>query len=575
MKRARVLGLVSCVVVSSVGCVAAQEKSTSSADHLDQGPPAFECVSPLGTEVVKHIWATDERAGTVPRSLLYTSKNAVRGPFVDAKQIFSAMAGLIESARYEADLETYEWGAMTFNLDRAVLARDAGIMIANPDGPVPESVVDPTALLLGGIVRLEDRLHAEAAAGTVAALPVKVHIAIDGPHRNSPAKSSLGRPAVQKARALHKQLSALGIDPAFVEVHVGPWERVAGSLHSKLLVVDGYRSIVTGANPQATQLLGWSWHDTGYGVIGDGGRAMQAAFDDTWSALKEARSCSLDNFDPDAQTGFTCDLVATSLVHHPAVASPEIDTDAEVAGSCVPVVAATRREIGWATIDPRDVTTPQDRAFIGLLSGAGGIVRMQTPNLNAPLAKDALIEALGRGVNVRLILSLGFNDGSERAGLSIGGQTLIDAGGSNEDTLRDIYSRIGPDRCQRLEVRFYSREGSRPAFRQEGGWATHTKYLSVDNQLVMVGSANQDNASWVVARESNFVIDSATTTQAFDAAVFDSDWRLSIPVKRWAQQVLDGTVTKEGGAPLPPEELATLLAGDPTGWARTILDACP
>ncbi len=564
------------ISILTLGCSAGPEEIARSTDNLDQGPPTYPCASALGTEVTKHVWPADDGAGTVPRALLHTSRNVLSGPYVDAKEIWSEMGALIESARYEVDLETYEWGALFFELDRDVLARDAGTIIANPKTETPPSVDDPTAFLIGSLVRLEQRLRREQENGTAAALPVRVHIAIDGLHRNSPLKEQLGNTAIFKARALHQQLSQVNLDPSLVEVHVGAWERMAGgALHSKLLVVDGYRAMVTGANPQEDQMLSRNWHDSAYVVSGDAGRGLQAAFDDTWSNVSEARSCQLEGFDPAASSGFSCDLKSPKMIHHPEVLAPAIDEDAALAGACTPVTLTTRREVGTATIDPRDVTTPQDRAFIGLLSAAATTVKIETPNLNAPMAKDAIIAALGRGVEVRIILPLGFNSDSERKTISIPGKTLWSAGGSNEDTIRELYARIArTERCPLLDIRFYSRDGARPSFRQEKGWATHTKYMSIDGLLAMVGSANQDVASWALARESNILVDNAETTKSWDERLFDRDWAMSIPARTYALRILDGTATKEGGETATQEDLSVLFGGDPSGWARTALEAC-
>ena len=557
-------------------CAPPTERSERSTDNLDQGLPAFDCASALGTEVAKHVWPAADKAGTVPRSHLYTSRNTLSGPYIDSKEIWSEMGSLIESARYEVDLETYEWGALFFELDRDAIARDAGTIIENPKAETPPTVDDPTAFLLGSLVRLEQRLRGEQEKGTAAALPVRVHIAIDGLHRSSPLKEQLGNMSIFKARALHKQLSQVKLDSSLVEVHVGAWERMAGgSLHSKLLVVDGYRAMVTGANPQEDQMLSRAWHDSAYVVSGEAGRGLQAAFDDTWSNVSEAKSCQIDNFDPAASSGFSCSLESPKMNHHPQVLSPAFDEDAALAGACAPVTLTTRREVGYDTIDPRDVTTPQDRAFIGMLSAAVGIVRIETPNLNAPMAKDAVIAALERGAKVQIVLPLGFNSDAERKTIGVAGKTLWSAGGSNEDVIRELYSRIARrEHCSRLDIRFYSRDGARPSWRQEKGWASHTKYMSIDGLLAMVGSANHDVASWAMARESNILVDSAETTKAWDERLFDRDFAKAIPVRTYAMRILDGTATKEGGETATSEDLNVLFAGDPNGWARTMLEAC-
>jgi phosphatidylserine/phosphatidylglycerophosphate/cardiolipin synthase-like enzyme len=141
---------------------------------------------------------------------------------------------------------------------------------------------------------------------------------------------------------------------------------------------------------------------------------------------------------------------------------------------------------------------------------------MQTPNLNDDAAKTALIAAVQRGVLVDIVLAKGFNDSTEIAP----GQ-----GGTNVDNVAQLYDALAgvPDICHRLRIRWYSRDGLRP-IEGNGLYASHEKYTSVDDQVVIVGTANMDTQSWNNSRETNVLVDDPTIAQAWDAQLFERDF---------------------------------------------------
>ena len=88
------------------------------------------------------------------------------------------------------------------------------------------------------------------------------------------------------------QLEHAGLDGRYVDVHVGMHQYNAwGSNHSKTAIIDGYQAVVTGANFQKINLIGTSWHDTGYVVKGEAAMGLHRAWIDTWSRSEEVFSC--------------------------------------------------------------------------------------------------------------------------------------------------------------------------------------------------------------------------------------------------------------------------------------------
>lgn len=494
--------------------------------------------SPLGREVALAAWRSRHDLGTVPTADLYGTRNAVTAQYVDAKEIFPAMADLIASAKSEAMLETFEWGAEKWSKDE------------------PGWFIDPTLVLCDGVQRLQDRLKTEQAAGAAPKVPVRVYFALQGGDERSPLTA--GDTGNDKARKLLLQLSKMGIDPALVEVHVGAHKSLVwGASHSKALVVDGYRAIVTGANPQAWQRLDQPWHDSGYAVKGDAGVALARDFDEMWAHSQEVAWADLEKLDPKghaiAKTQGT-----RPIPHDPAALRPDLSADPDLAHADLPIFVATRTPLKLRPDEGLDtVSSPQDQAFLALLRGARSTIKIETPNLNAPAAKQAILDAVARGVRVEIVLSYGFNSASERQRFG-----PVDGGGSNEDAVADLYSRIAdPAAKDRLQIRWGSVDGVRPTPQHEPG-ASHVKFMSGDGQVAIVGSANMDKASWHLIRETNLVIDSAEHVGRFDARLFDRDFETGVDVRAWARRI------RSGEAPITPE--LTALLGDPQAWAEKV-----
>jgi phosphatidylserine/phosphatidylglycerophosphate/cardiolipin synthase-like enzyme len=79
------------------------------------------------------------------------------------------------------------------------------------------------------------------------------------------------------------------------------------------------------------------------------------------------------------------------------------------------------------------------------------------------------------------------------------------------------------DACKKLQIRWYSRDGLRPVV-GNGIYASHAKYASVDDTVVIVGTANMDTQSWNNSRELNIIVDDADLATAWDAQLFVADW---------------------------------------------------
>jgi phosphatidylserine/phosphatidylglycerophosphate/cardiolipin synthase-like enzyme len=299
------------------------------------------------------------------------------------------------------------------------------------------------------------------------------------------------------------------LNPAHVRVEIaGFFHHTFGNLHVKTLVVDGRRGIVTGANPQGHHDYATPWRDAGFGFEGDVAMALQDDFDDAWAKSKQW-TCGAIEGPHEACTA------ATAPIEH------VFPRHALAGDACMPMFVATRD--ANPTNGNNLLDNPQDQLFLAAFASATQHIHVQTPNLNDDAAKRALVEAVQRGVQVDVVLSKGFNDATE----SLPGQ-----GGTNEDNITALYSELAEagvtDACSKLRFRWHARAGV--AVVGNGPYASHAKYMSVDDAIVIVGTANMDTQSWNNCRELNVLVDDATITRAWDAQLFVTDFTAGVPV---------------------------------------------
>ena len=355
-----------------------------------------------------------------------------------------------------------------------------------------EADSDPSRALLTGIARLERRLLREGPREE----PVRVRL-LTWAHALT---------AGGKVAPIVSEVDELELDPAYVVVEVATrtsWGM--GSIHQKIAIVDGEIAHVTSANPMAAN--SWTgqtpWHEIAIVLRGEAAHQLLPTFDREWADGRTWRcrwgTCFARGNDP--------------------IARPAWPTRYEA--SCMPVLALTRTADGSIN---NDLDNAQNQGFLAAMDAAERLIAIETPNLNDDAAKQAIQRALLRGVEVRIVVSYRFNRLTESLPLQ---------GGHNEANVSELYEwaveNLGPtEACRRLRIRWYSRDGIAPV-RGNGEGASHVKYLSIDGELVIVGSANMDTQTWNHSAEVSVAIDDSETTALWDAQVFDPDFARAIP----------------------------------------------
>lgn len=464
--------VVECAPEHGINPLAGLAEITRAADP--DAPTLPACASPLARAVFEGATRHLDEATTSAAMFATGANRADPNVLVTGPEIFPRMAEMIEHAEQEVLLQTFVW-------------KDS----------------DATREILGGIRRLEQRRRLEAPAD---AEPVTVRILVDAV--DAPEDRRSGMASGVLLPRISKEIESLGLDERYVRVEVAAFLHTAmGALHSKAIVVDGRTAMLTGANPQPQHDYAHPWHDAGFVLEGEIGAALREEFGTAWKKSGRWRCGGRHPWGPSHCIERTDPLPA--LAARPA------------AGACVPMMVLGRKADGNPFGNRAD--NPAGAGYVAAFRNAERVIRMHTPNLNDDVARRELVAAVQRGVDVEIVLSKSFNDTHEN---------LPGQGGDNGKNVEKLHRMLREagvqDSCERLRVRWYSEDGRAPVDGNVPG-ASHTKYLSVDDRIAIVGSSNMDTQSWNHSREVNVLVDDAATVRAWDARLFTESWNRAIP----------------------------------------------
>ena len=429
--RLRALSLLSPLLAA--GCAASSGESALAGSIAE---PVETCGSAIGDAVSVAAHAGES---TVRADVDSTANRVASGPYVGGAAIGDAMVDLVAHARREVlveffDIDASSWLAVRLRAAIAALPRSVRVyVIASPQGGAygagPFSFIP------------ESRSH----------LVTRLRAFFDLPN-----------------------VTVASWSPGLNPFHV---------MHSKLVVVDGARALVTDTNLQP------HGDPAGSGPRADGWFQMATVVEGQVAAtLREDAAAAFDGAYPSA-----------SLPAAPPAAP---------AAACTRMVVLGRRA-------GASETSSADRGYAALLGAASASLRVVTPNLNAPEALAALAGATAHA-DVRVVLSRGFNDGTE----GLPGQ-----GGTNATNVGKLAARA-TDPC-RLHVRWFAAEDGK-VVDGNGAGASHAKWASADGRAMILGSQNLDTQSWHQSRELGLLVDDARATADFDA-IFERTWSRSAP----------------------------------------------
>ena len=468
---------------------------------------------------------------TVPRDAILSSENVASAAVLnDGDEIFPTLRDLVANARHEVAIEMFDW-ELGSDASNEIFRGLHDLSRRNNFGRPP---VHARILInaLGGVP--EGAASLLAAHGYDVRTPEQI------------AKETYFALMAADLKTLEGQGSRLIIDENEGSLSLTIGTRAfagLGVMHQKLVVIDGQVVHIGGANVQ--RFHNWKadqvpWHDSAYVLCGEVGRSMLADFDRMWA---EGRSWGCHAVgDGEFAIELECSSDDNELPFR-SYEPPGIDAcprraayqDLEWLGDgCLPTIALVKRPASITQhggyLGTGDVDHPAAAGYIAAIAAATHHIHLETPNLNDDLVVEALANAVQRGVEVQIVTGLGFNDPA----VSLEGQ-----GGTNAENVgrlwKAVYARgVAPaSACANLAVRFHAgrHDGALVDARSDGhGIApTHTKYLSIDDRLVIVGSTNMDTQSWNFSGEANVAVDSAEVAAAWEATLFLPDWDRGIP----------------------------------------------
>ena len=413
---------------------------------------------------------------TVPLARILSTCNRFMSVRIDGPNIFAGARDIIALANHEVDMAFYQWEADSYG----------------------------TRLIGDGLISAQVRRTSTD--------PLYVRIVIDDV--DNPLDPNR---VINRLYDSQKLWVSRGLDLSKVRLQLATSPRadwIQANLHDKIVVVDARYVLVTGSQPEKqfdplTSGYTSGWHDSGYVFEGDAALSALSAFEHTWIGNSVHWDCHPEFLSND------CDKKSS---HYPQPPRGWLPAFGSQSPGNVPLLAVGRNKGG--NLD-NDTNNPQDVAWLTMLDSATSQINIESPNINDDAFKDAVVRAIGRGVTVRLISSLGFNDLFEDA------PTL---GGDNLESIRDLRQRIRsayPANQTKFQLRWYSKDRLEPV-EGNASSASHTKYMTTDGRVAMVGSGNMDRLSWNISQEFNFLIDDPGVTGTLDASLFNPDWNRSI-----------------------------------------------
>lgn len=270
----------------------------------------------------------------------------------------------------------------------------------------------------------------------------------------------------------------LGSLPNNIKLHIGTYVHNSyASNHNKAIWIDG-DVILTGANLQPENYGPNGFHDAAMFI--PKGLADSAFYD-----FKSMWDIRTNQFEEDI----------TPIKGEKCLSQFE--------NSC-PILYVTNTIRLWPAVlpfyraslplDPLSVT------YLEAINEAKKIIRIAVPNLNSPEIIQALVNFINnKNGQVELLMGKEFNEFREKM-----------YGGTNQNSVEQLFSMVDEDKQVNLQIRWFNR--GKQKFKDSVPDVIHMKFMAVDEQVIIYGSANLDLVCLHNCHETNIVIDDAQFT---------------------------------------------------------------
>jgi phosphatidylserine/phosphatidylglycerophosphate/cardiolipin synthase-like enzyme len=283
-------------------------------------------------------------------------------------------------------------------------------------------------------------------------------------------------------------------------------------MHPKYVIIDREKAFVPSCNVSWEQ-----WFEGCVELVGDAVQTLMGVHERVWgrgqnrtSAINvfEGRDDAIIEQDGDSQrletghseTGFLSEDDAS------AIKSLRLSDDKTIPTIILPSSHHRNPRFSFFPFfsQSNPPMTPLNAALLTLFSNARRRITIVTPNVTSWPVLEALLEALDRGVDVRIrtnqgmmILEQLFTAGTTT---SLTLKKFVKRYKRLRDKRRPLDIEAPPASLGRLEILCY-KPMSRRRGREDEPDRVHFKMTMVDNEYIVLGSGNMDRASWWTSQE--------------------------------------------------------------------------
>ena len=474
--------------------------------------------SKLG-ELAGKIWKDIKRSGfkrtTVEPKLHLTHKNKILKFLVEGPEIWTEYERLLSKAEYEVNIATFVW-----------FHKIQWVQMEGVNGP--KRINDGVKAIGRGLIKAQENLNENQK------LKVRIMVSFN-PHLKILGKS-MSHEVINSIRYLVENgVDGKKLDWDKFEFEVMDYNHSGkGSFHDKYLIIDGKYSLITGANVENNNNNDpRRWHDTGISLEGPVTNSILNAYNSGWTqknnflyrpsrrkflvgANKGKYKYNREKLKGKRKGSYT-------LSHY----FPKENLSKSFwAGLNIIAVPQKSKDK-----ENNDTFSPQGIAWTKAFEYAKKWVNVESPNINDDQFLRSIIKAASRGIKVRVLTGWKFNKGSHGGIIGL----LMRTGGYNEKVIKKRIKKMAKKLNldfitvqKNLIFKWYSKKGKKPVD-GNGDGASHTKLMTVDGDIVIQGSGNQDTFAWNFSNEFNLLIDNRRYTRKLER-FFMEDWKRGFKV---------------------------------------------
>jgi len=251
--------------------------------------------------------------------------------------------------------------------------------------------------------------------------------------------------------------------------------RLLGTLHSKMILVDGHHAVLGSKNLDGDAAFEWM-----FTLEGAVTRSMRSDFENIWNEKLPS--------------------LPSKTFYGPR---PGVD---------VPVVVLSRVQSN--NLLSTRFRNPQNYGWLSALANARRKVYIQTPNFTVEVVAKAVLDAVRRGIAVTIVTSYDLSSSSQK----IYKYNVSDDKGTAKWMFEQL--KNDPKAAARLRICWFvsaDRKEANPQPTAED--YSHVKFMNVDDEISIAGSGNMDAQTVYRSREDNVLIDSASITRKMTDAL--------------------------------------------------------